>query len=173
MGYQEIFEKSKEEVRERYDLIRERIASVCTEETVSEKYRDYFRKTAEFLCLAADVLQQEEAGELSNRTIAECEALNEKLYADIFPNSEALSSHFAETRHTGLPGGYDYSYANPSQAVALLGEKFGGIFCFLYTELRSLIGYAFEGRKMHMTIFMELFVEIYNCFESEAEPDKK
>ncbi len=173
MGYQEIFEKSNEEVKERYDLICERIASVCTEETVSEKYRDYFRKTAEFLCLAADVLRQEEAGELSNRTMAECEALNEKLYADILPECDKLSDCFAETCHTGMSGGYEYSYANPRQAVTLLGEEFGGILCFLYTELRSLIGYAFEGRKMHMTIFMELFIEVYNCFESEAEPDKK
>ncbi len=173
MGYQEIFEKQNAEVKERFDLMRGRIASICTEETVLEKYRNYFQKTAEFLCLAADVLQWEEEGKLFNRTIEECEELNEKLYADILPKNDTACPGSLEMRHIGMSGGYEDSYANPRRAVALLGEEFGKILCFLYTELRSLIGYAFEGRKMHMTIFMELFVEVYNCFESEEEPDKK
>ena len=46
-----------------------------------------------------------------------------------------------------------------------MGEEYGGLLCFLYTELRCAAAYAFEGRKMHVTIFLELFVEIYNCFE--------
>ena len=40
MGYQEIFEKQNAEVKERFDLMRGRIASICTEETVLEKYRN-------------------------------------------------------------------------------------------------------------------------------------
>lgn len=173
MGYQEIFEKPNAEVKERYALMCERIASICTEETVLEKYRDYFQKTAAFLCLAADVMQQKEEGRLFDRTIAECEELNEKLYADILPKNETLCGGFSKTHDAETSGGYGFSYANPRRAVSLLGEEFGQILCFLYTELRTLIGYAFEGRKMHMTIFMELFVEVYNCFESEEEPDKK
>lgn len=155
MGYQEIFKEQNEQVRERYGLICERIAKICREETVLEAYRDYFKRTAEFLCLTSEILRQKETGELDRRDMKACERLNEELFSDV------------------LPGGYAHSYANPKRAAETLGEEFGQILCFLYTELRSLIGYAFEGRSMHMTIFMELFVEIYNCFESETKPDKK
>lgn len=173
MGYREIFRKQNEEVRERYELICGRIEKIREEETVSEKYRDYFKKTAEFLCLVSEVLRQEEEGKLDNRSIEECRHLNEKLYADILPEGYTAGDCTEGARNNGMPGGYEHSYANPKTAVERLGEEFGKILCFLYTELRPLIGYAFEGRKMHMTIFMELFVEIYNCFEAEAEPDKK
>ena len=40
----------------------------------------------------------------------------------------------------------------------------------LYADIRSLTPYAFEGRNFELTIFGELLVEIYNCFEQEKEP---
>ena len=43
--------------------------------------------------------------------------------------------------------------------------------CVLYTELRAAIPYAFEGRKRDITILCELFVQVYNCFESEQGVD--
>ncbi|MBO5373776.1 MAG: aminopeptidase [Lachnospiraceae bacterium] len=155
MGYKEIFRESNEEVAERYELVIERIAEIRTENTVSEKYQDYFQKAAEFICLAHKVLEQEETGVLENRTLKACEETNQQLYQDI------------------LPSGYEKSYANPAVAIQLLGEEFGSLLCFLYSELRAMISYAFEGRKMHFTILCELFMEIYNCFEADNEPDKK
>lgn len=155
MGYQEIFKESNEEVQERYELMMERIMAIRTENNVPEKYQDYFKKAAEFICLADQVLSQKTAGQLDSRNLEECEAVNHQLYADI------------------LPENYDESYANPAVAVHLLGEEVGSLLCFLYTELRAMISYAFEGRKMHFTILCELFVEIYNCFEEEEGFDKK
>ena len=155
MGYKELFKEGNEEAQERYELVKERIVSIPGECQVSEKYREYFRKAAEFICLADRVLCQEEADALQGRALEECKETNRLLYADILPE------HYAD------------SYANPAAAVRLLGDTFGGLLCFLYTELRAAIAYAFEGRKMHLTILMELFVEIYNCFEAEEEPEKK
>ena len=155
MGYKEIFHESNEEVSERYELVMERIAQIRTENLVPEKYQDYFKKAAEFICLADEILQQEKTGSLDNRTMEECERINEQLYFDI------------------LPENYEASYANPAAAVRVLGEEFGPILSFLYTELRAMISYAFEGRKMHFTILCELFMEIYNCFEAEEGFDKK
>ena len=37
----------------------------------------------------------------------------------------------------------------------------------------AAIPYAFEGRKRDITILCELFVQVYNCFESEEGADKK
>ncbi len=155
MGYKEIFQESNEEVTERYELMIGRITEIRSEQQVSEKYQDYFKKAAEFIYLTAFVLQEENAKRLEDRTFLECEKVNQMLYRDI------------------LPEFYEESYANPAAAVRLLGEKFGPMLCFLYTELRAMISYAFEGRKMHMTILCELFVEIYNCFEAKEEPDQK
>ena len=155
MSGQERFKESNEEIKERYDLASSRISSICGEETVPGKYRDYFCRTAEFICLVNEVLHMKEINVLEWRSLKECEQMNEQLYAAI------------------LPERYEDSYANPAAAVRKLGDVFGGILCFLFAELRSMIGYAFEGRKERMTIWMELFVEIYNCFESDEEPDKR
>ncbi len=155
MGYKEIFQEYNEEVRERYALVTERIASVRSCICPASKYRDYFVHTAEFICQADEILRQEAAGALNSRSLDECKRANEALYADI------------------LPENYDRSYLNPQWAVETLGGRFGNLLCFLYAELRAMIHYAFEGRKMHMTILCELFMEICNCFEQEEEPQEK
>lgn len=155
MGYKELFKESNEEVKERYELVMERIREIQTEHSVPKPYGAFFQRAAKFICQADEVMKQEQEGQLESRTIEECEETNQTLYADI------------------LPENYEKSYANPKTAAELLGEEFGAILCFLYTELRAMISYAFEGRKMHMTILCELFVEIYNCFEAEEGADKK
>ncbi|MCM1256997.1 MAG: aminopeptidase [Roseburia sp.] len=155
MGCEELFKESNEMVAERYDLVIERIREIPKEKSALEKYQDYFSKVAEFLLLADQVLRQVESGEIEGLSLEECQEINRKLYLDI------------------LPENYEESYGNPKAAVNLLGEKFGSTLCFLYAELRAVIGYAFENRKMNMAILCELFVEIYNCFESEEEPKEK
>lgn len=50
-----------------------------------------------------------------------------------------------------------------------LGEEFGGVLSFLYTELRACIGYAYEGRAEDITIFGELFVEVYGIFAAAQD----
>lgn len=155
MGCQEIFAESNEEVKERYELVSARIASVREENGVSEKYREYFHQTAGKLCLADEILRKQESGALKHLSMQEWREQNEKLYRDL------------------LPQNYDNSYANPKTAVRRLGDTFGGMLSFLYAELRAAPLYAMEGRKMNMAILFELFVEIYNCFEEEEEPPKE
>lgn len=155
MGEQELFRDDGEEVLERYTLVTERIRSIRTEESVAEPYRLYFQKTAGQILQAADILEQYYSGELYRRDLETCRRDNERLYGDFLPEQ------------------YEHSYANPKTAVRLLGETFGAVFSFLAAELTALIPYAFEGRRMHVTIYCELFVEIYNCFEGETEPEYK
>lgn len=147
MRYREIFKEGNEAVCERYTLVMDRIGEIRKEQDVPEEYRDYFGKTAEFICFLDEILRRAGAGKLEDRGRSECEACNHRLYGEL------------------LPDHYEDSYANPATAVRLLGEEFGGLLCFLYTELRGMAAYAFEGRRMHFTLFCELFVEIYNCFE--------
>ncbi len=148
MSYQEIYAKENARAKERFALVCERIHEAAQAPETEACYADYFQKTAEFLLLTVRVLEMQQEGALSGRSMEECEALNQKLYADILPGDD----------------GYEKSYANPAYAVKKLGEALGGPLCFLYAECRALIAYAFEGRLADMTVLMELFVEIYTCF---------
>ena len=68
---------------------------------------------------------------------------------------------------------YAESYASPAKAVELLGEGYGQILSFLYTELRGMIIWAAEGRMMELTITAELFVALYNAFEEDTPSPEK
>ena len=63
-----------------------------------------------------------------------------------------------------LPEHYEESYGNPAYAVGELGEDTGRELCFLYAELRSLIGCVYEDRLEDVVIRMELFLEVYGAF---------
>lgn len=155
MSYREEYREANEEVRERYELVMERIVELRGEQSVDEKYRPYFRRLADIFMMVDETLKKEERGALDHRDLAECEETSWQFYYEL------------------QEGNYDRCYANPTVAVELLGEEFGQLLCFLYTELRAAIPYAFEGRKRDITILCELFVQVYNCFESEEGADKK
>lgn len=149
MNYYELFKKENQEVAERLSLYQERIAGILQEESVSQPYRSFFQKTADFIqsmYRLADLIQSGRDREMS---LEELQKLNEELYADIAGKA------------------YENSYANPAFAVAELGEEFGRVLSFLYTELRGMIVYAYEGRMFEFSIMAELFIEIYNLFERE------
>lgn len=154
MSYRELFSEENQAVLERRSLCLERIGQMEGESTVSEPYRDYFLRTAAFIRLAEDVCEKQLQGLLEDCTLQEAEEINHSLYRDI------------------LPKYYEESYANPAYAVSRLGETYGGLLSFLYTEIRGMTVYAFESRLTDMTILEELFIEVYNLFEGE-EPDIK
>lgn len=155
MGYREEYREANEEVRERYELVMDRILELRSEHNVEEKYWSYFRRLADIFMMVDETLKKEERGALDQRDLSECEEMSWQFYYEL------------------QEGNYDRSYANPTVAAELLGEEFGQTLCFLYTELRAAIPYAFEGRKRDITILCELFVQIYNCFESEEGADQK
>ena len=155
MGYKEAYAAANEEVQERYDLVIERIRELREEHQVPETYWHYFRRLADLFVLVDEALKKEETGALDHRDIFECEEMSWQFYYEL------------------QEGNYDRSYANPKVAQELLGEEFGQLLCFLYTELRAAVPYAYEGRKCDITILCELFVQVYNCFESEEGADKK
>lgn len=155
MKYWEMFREENEAVEERHELALERIGQFADEETVEEPYRDYFRRTAEFILMIEDVFAMQNRGELEKLSLKEMEALNHRLYEDV------------------LPGQYGESYANPAYAVERLGQDLGQYLSFLYTEIRGMIVYAFESRLVDMTILEEVFIEAYNLFEGETPEIKE
>lgn len=139
----------EEQIQERYTLSIERIKEIETEKTVGEKFQDFFAKVAGFLLEIDRVNQLLENDAWKDLSFEEMQSENRKLYEDI------------------LPENYGKSYANPDYAVEMLGEEYGKILSFLYTEMRGEIAYVFERKQFYLTICNELFIEMYNCFEGE------
>ena len=137
----------------RYELAIERIENIKGENTVSEKYRDYFRTLADFALLVDKLKEKIEKGEYYKFSIEELECWNTHLYDDV------LGEH------------YKTSYANPAFATEKFGIEYGRLLSFLYTELRGVIPYAFEKKTEYLDILFELFIEVYNQFEEENEPE--
>lgn len=147
----QLLQEENEEVLERMELSKERLEGIMTEDSVAMPYRSFFQFVANFLLGIYDVIEKNEKGELDKMSEAELMKLNQALYEDI------------------LPAHYEVSYANPTFATKELGDKYGKLLAFLYTEIRSLIPCAFEYRLVPIAVTSELFIEIYNHFEEEDE----
>lgn len=148
MSYSEIYRELNEQAAERFELMEERIAQVATKAEVTDPFANYFEKTASFLMELAKIYRQKEAGNFSGLDIGACEQMNDVLYADITGDA------------------YENSYANPEYAVKMLGEEFGQALSLMAAHIRGCIREVFRGNLLNLTIAMELFVEVYNAFES-------
>ena len=136
----------EEFLEERYALVRDRILEIAGEHMGVPAFEVYFATVARFLLLMDDTRHFLAGGGQEKASLAELGERNHALYADI------------------LPGQYEESYGNPSVAVGKLGEEHGALLCFLYAEMRSLIGFVYEGKLEDVVIRMELFVEVYGAY---------
>ncbi|MCR5665482.1 MAG: aminopeptidase [Eubacterium sp.] len=150
MKYLNQYKERNESVSERYELIKERILNIKEERHATAA--SYFAQNAAFIERIFSLYEQVEAGIYFQKSEHELQQDNENLYADI------------------MPGRYESSFANPAYAASQFGNEAGSILSFLQAQLRCMISYAFEQKKAYLTIYAELFVEIYNQFE-EKEPD--
>lgn len=140
-------------LQERYSLAMERIEGILEEKTVSAPFCIYFQAVAKFL-LETKALREKLVPEKAEAyTLEEWQQINYEMYADILPE------HYAQ------------SFGNPEYAVETLGEVFGKLLSFLYTELRALQIYVYEERLEETVICLELFIEVYNCFERTPLPE--
>ena len=144
-----------EEIRERYELAMERIRAMKQEKTVSAPFYAYFQKMADFILEMDAYRASVEKGEPERLSLAELQEQNRRLYGDV------------------AGGAYRESYANPTGAVEKLGEGYGQLLSFVYTELRGMIIWAVEGRLTDMTVTAELFIELYNAFEEDTPSVEK
>ncbi len=139
-------------IDERYELAVGRIRQMKNEATVEAPFQDFFYKMADFVLMIDEVRTLITGNAYSSLSFAELEEWNHRLYEDI------------------LPDRYGTSYGNPTYAARQLGEEYGQILSFLYTELRGCIAYVFEQKTEYLDILFELLIEIYNQFE-EGKPD--
>ena len=107
-----------------------------------------------------DIIAMMEAGEWQDVGLDEWKQINFDLYEDLFPKKRSSQENCTC---------YENSYANPVYANEKLGESYGPLLCFLYTELRGCVAYAFEQRLFDITIVLELFIQIFNLLEDTDE----
>lgn len=139
-------------MEERYNLVIDRIKAIIEEKTAAEPYREYFQHVARFILKLDELKQNVESGR--QKEMSE-EALREEmdaLYAD------------------ELEANYEKSYANPAYAVSVLGGELGSFLSAVYAEIRGSISYVQEQRLEYVVIGAELFIETYNKFEEEEQP---
>ncbi|MDE7044534.1 MAG: leucyl aminopeptidase, partial [Acetatifactor sp.] len=131
---------------ERYELAIDRIRAIPGEHFGLPALETYFAAVVKFLLLIDEnknFLERE--GGISGASPEQLKIRNQELYEDI------------------LPEHYGCSYANPAYAVSQLGEELGAMLAFLYAELRSMIGFCYEGKQEELVIRMELFTEVYTA----------
>ena len=143
MNYQELLKEENETVEDRLALAWERIHTIPNEESVPSPFREYFQSVAVYLLQ----FQSQLGFDYRNYTLEELQRMNQAIYGDIRPEQ------------------YNTSYGNPEYAVQTLGETYGALLSFLYSELRGVVIYVREYRLVELTCFLELFIEVYNLFE--------
>lgn len=165
MTYYKDITAEYEDIEDRYELMVERIRSITKEETVDMRYRDYFVRTGEFLLQLDKVIEKVKSGMPISEscTAGELQQINAALYQDVMPEN------------------YETSYCNYEYTRQMLGEKiaeneiedidkreylFADYLTFLCYEFHGLIAAAFEGRVVDLTVWFELFVEVYGIFEN-------
>ena len=139
-------------MEERYNLAIDRMKAIIEEKTVAEPYREYFQHVARFILKLDELKQNVESGKQKEMSEEELQEEMKDLYAD------------------ELEANYEKSYANPAYAVSVLGEELGSFLSAVYTEIRGSISYVQEQRMEYVVIGAELFIEIYNKFEEEKQP---
>ncbi|MCI8830063.1 MAG: aminopeptidase [Lachnospiraceae bacterium] len=153
MDYRELWKEENQAVLERYQLSMERIRQIPEEGLAEKAFQEYFISVAGFISrigeLTEEIHRAGVRGYVYSRSLSELAEENRRLYEDI------------------LPEHYEESYANPAYAVKKLGEEYGRLLAFLYTEIRGQIVFAFESRLWNITVLNETFIEVYNLFEEQ------
>lgn len=154
MKYLELLKENNEELKERYELVTERVKEIAQDASEAKAYADYFQKVAKYLGLLNQIVEYAAKDGIRNMDETQAMKINTALYEDI--RDEA----------------YETSYANPAYAVKCFGKEAGQILTMLYARIRGCRIAAFEGELQKVCIFSELFVELYCYFcDEEVEFD--
>ena len=162
-------------IEERYALASWRIGQIPSEETSPQPYRDFFSHMAGYLQFLLDLREKLSRGETEQFSLNDWKDCSRRLYEDI------------------LPERYPKSWASPRRACGVFGQEMGQLLGMLAAELYELPGTVFEtvppvkgaacsGEKDSsgetaaealeiLVIWLELFIEIYNRFETEKDPE--
>ncbi len=145
------FYTESEDVIERYELVTERISTIKSDNDFTGELQDYFNQVADFILTVMPVMDKAIKGELENRSLEECKADNDRIFA-IYKD-----------------GTYENSFLCPTYAVEQLGQELGGPLSAVFYRITDMIRAAFAGRLDLFTIYCELFMQVYGECQMEEE----
>ncbi len=138
-------------LRERYELAKDRVGEIVTEDFAEKEYESYFHAVAAFVKQMCEEYEWIEGGGLDNASLEELQERNRALFTEV------------------LPENYGESFLDPAFAVKQFGEEMGRILCAVYCEMRKMIGHAYSQDLECLVIYAELFIEIYHAFTGQWE----
>lgn len=154
MNYITYYKNENEAVKERYQLVMDRVSQIAQgENTIPEKFREYFIGQAEKLLYIKKLYDLSETGEYRKKSEQELKAINDDL-------------------HSELRNNYDTSWLNPEYMMKNIGEEYGKYLLWLGVSIRNLIEPALSLKLEVIVLYTELFVQIYNLFETEDLSEK-
>lgn len=133
-----------------------RISQIPEEQLLQKKFQAYFADVSAFIGSVGELYHKQQAKLLEKRSLEECTKDQRRLYRDV------------------LPENYEKSFLNPAFAAEELEGEVGEFLSFLCADILAMIPAAFEGRQDILTIYAELFSQVYGCFTEEpkaAAPD--
>lgn len=144
-------EELMELLEERLELAAERIGEIKKEQDCDALYKDFFRKSADFLLLMLEQWEFVKSGRIKEAGLEELQSRNRAVYQDILEDE------------------YEKSYVNPDKAIEVFGKDMGAALCVLATELRGIIGSVYEQDLEGVVIRLELFLECYQVLVENCE----
>ena len=133
------------EIKERYELVKERIQAMASEDSVNSKYKEYFDSLTKFILYNIDLYENNCYRDASMEKLQE---VNENLYSDL---SEK----------------YDICVGNPDYMDKIDAGDVAPYLLYLYGRIRNITEYVYKGKSEEITVLMELFAQVYNIFEDE------
>lgn len=141
-------------IKERFELIKERLQNVNIREEIPVEYAPFFEEIFIFLNKVLINYEFVKNGEIYVSSIEELAKRNKELYEEVFPDN------------------YEKSFLNPLYAVDKYGHDMGRFLSFLAAEMRALIGFSYEQDLEPFVIRLELFMEIYTSFVMAKDEEK-
>lgn len=134
-----------EDIEERYELMISRIRQIQEEKTIAGDIYDYFVSVSCYVNIIDEIMNMVKDGVWAGLSIEEKAHYNNILYNELLKE-------------------YDNSFLNYEYTSGLSGvtETIWKFLTFIYGEMRGLIYCAYEGRIVDITLYLELFVEIYS-----------
>ena len=151
MKYLNLIRQTNESLTERMELVMGRMEEIAKDASETSVYASYFKEVANYILLLHEIINYAKEDKINGMSLDLAKELNVRLFGDI--NKKV----------------YETSYANPKYAVEQFGEEAGQILSALYYAIRNCRLSAFEGSMERTCIYAELFVEIFNYFQEEAE----
>lgn len=150
MKHFELIKERNEEVKERLELVMERVAEIadCAKSDFDGELGVYFAKAASRILLNYELVNKAVNGELISMDIETAKVLNDRVFGEARDN-------------------YEESFLNPAYAVAKLGDEYGRLLSSLYFEISRNVTQIYQGKTEYVCIYAELFVEIYAYLSDE------